>query len=254
MPAPSKTDRDIRPDAATAARRPRWREIQRALEQEIRGGVFSPGERLPTETALAARFNVHRHTVRRAIHGLREREILRVEQGSGMFVREPSVAYTMGRQTRLTTAITRAARTSARRMLSSARVKADRKTALALAVPVGTPLSRVEMLRLVDDRPIAINTYYFPLPRFEKIHKLIGETHSISESLRRLGVTAFSRRSLRVKATLPTQEDSTKLEIGRAKPLLDLVSVNVDQGGSPIQLTHSRLVSSLLDLVLEFDD
>jgi GntR family phosphonate transport system transcriptional regulator len=253
MSAPLKTPPDTTTDTDAPARaRPRWREIQLALEQDIRGGVFGAGERLPTESELAERFGVHRHTVRRAIHGLRERDILRVEQGSGIFVREPTVTYTMGRQTRLTTAIHKAAKTSTRRILSTTRVKADRKTALALAVPVGGPLARIETLRLVDGRPIALNTYYFPLPRFETIHKLIGETHSISESLRRLGVSHFVRRSLRVKAILPTAKDSDRLKVGRSRPLIDLISVNVDPDGAPIQLTHSRLVSAALDLVLEF--
>ena len=235
-------------------RSPRWRHIQHSIEQMIESGIYSPGDRLPPETDLAMKFKVHRHTVRRAIRRLREKDLVRVEQGSGTFVREPAVVYSLGRRSRFTTAVLNATRTPLRRVLASAHVKADRKAALALSIPVGRQLRRVDMLRLVDDRPVAVTTYLFPLPRFERIHRIIEETGSISEAFRQLGVSQFARKSLHVKAALPTASDAKQLQISRSKPLIELLGVNVDQDGIPIQLTHSRLVSAWLDLVLEFKD
>jgi GntR family transcriptional regulator, phosphonate transport system regulatory protein len=256
--APSKDKKDRKDDASLTPypgkAPPRWRQIQHSLEQEIREGVYAPGDRLPTETALAKRFKVHRHTVRRAVGRLRERDLVRVEKGSGIFVREAALVYTLSRHSRLTTAALGLMRTPLRRVLSSTRVKADRKTALALSVPVGRMLLRVDMLRLVDDRPVAVTTYFFPLPRFETIHELIEQTGSISEAFRQLGVMQFGRKSLQVKATLPTAVDARKLNITRSKPLIELSGVNVDQDGVPIQFTYSRLISAWIDLVLEFKD
>lgn len=256
--APSKDKKDRKDNASLTLypgnTQPRWRQIQHSLEQEIREGVYPPGDRLPTEAALAKRFKVHRHTVRRAVGRLREKDLVRVEKGSGIFVREAALVYTLGRHSRLTTAALSLMRTPLRRVLSSTRVKADRKIALALSVPVGRMLRRVDMLRLVDDRPVAVTTYFFPLPRFETIHELIEQTGSISEAFRQLGVMRFGRKSLQVKATLPTAADARKLNITRSKPLIELSGVNIDQDGVPIQLTYSRLISAWIDLVLEFKD
>jgi GntR family transcriptional regulator, phosphonate transport system regulatory protein len=241
-------------DGLVTRKRPRWQQIQLTLEQEIRSGIFAPGQRLPTEEELAARFAVHRHTVRHAIERLREKELVRVEQGSGSFVREPAVTYRLGPRTRLTSAVLNVTRKPSRKVLSSARIKADRRTAYALSLPVGHPVRRVEVLRLVDNRPVGASTYFFPMPRFDGIHKLIEETGSITESFRRLGVNHFMRKSLLVKAVLPTLQDSQKLKISRTKPLIELIGTNVDPSGIPIQLSHSRLVSAWLDLMLEFRD
>ena len=47
-----------------------WGVIAEALRSEIAGGARPPGDRLPTEGQLAARFGVNRHTVRRALAAL----------------------------------------------------------------------------------------------------------------------------------------------------------------------------------------
>jgi len=233
---------------------PRWRRIQLALEQDIRTGVVAPGERLPTEAVLARRFGVHRNTIRRAIERLRAKELVRVEHGRGTFVREAAISYAVGIRTRLTTAVLVETRAPARRVLASAPVRADGRTAAALCVPVGSPLLRVEMLRLVDDKPVAIGTYFYPLPRFKGIARLIGELGSITEALRRGGVNELVRKSLRVKASLPSQADAKALGVSRTKPVLELTSVSADERGVPVQISRSRIVSARIDLVFEFRD
>ena len=45
-----------------------WKQIADALEDEIKAGVYEAGDwRLQTERDLTDRFQVNRHTVRRAI-------------------------------------------------------------------------------------------------------------------------------------------------------------------------------------------
>ena len=46
---------------------PIWRAIADALRSDLSEGRYAPGDKLPTEAALAERFGVNRHTVR---HGL----------------------------------------------------------------------------------------------------------------------------------------------------------------------------------------
>ena len=70
-----------------------WRQIVTALEADIAAGVTPPGARLPTEAQLAARFDVNRHTVRRALDDLSRRGRVRVEQGRGSFVTQDVLDY-----------------------------------------------------------------------------------------------------------------------------------------------------------------
>ena len=65
---------------------PIWRQIADTISSEISTSVYAPGQKLPTESELATRFGVNRHTVRRAVASLQDVGLLRVEQGRGTFV------------------------------------------------------------------------------------------------------------------------------------------------------------------------
>jgi len=56
------------------------------LGRQIERGDLSPGERLPTEQALAQAHGVSRTVVREAVHQLKSRGLLRSRQGLGVFV------------------------------------------------------------------------------------------------------------------------------------------------------------------------
>jgi GntR family transcriptional repressor for pyruvate dehydrogenase complex len=59
------------------------------LHRQIESGELTPGERLPTEQALAEAHGVSRTVVREAVHQLRSRGMLRSRQGSGVYVAAP---------------------------------------------------------------------------------------------------------------------------------------------------------------------
>jgi GntR family transcriptional repressor for pyruvate dehydrogenase complex len=56
----------------------------------VAGGEHPPGSRLPPEAELASRANVSRLTLREAVKVLRDKGVLRVEQGRGTFVNPPA--------------------------------------------------------------------------------------------------------------------------------------------------------------------
>jgi GntR family phosphonate transport system transcriptional regulator len=244
-------------DDASAVRRarqrqPRWREIQHEIEQRIGTGAYQPAEQLPTEEELARQFQVHRHTIRRAINRLQEKQLLRVERGRGVFVREPAVNYRLGRNTRLTVAAVHSDRKHRREVLSATRIAANSTLASALSLPLDHPLLRVNMVRVIDDRRISVASCYYPLPRFQGIDKLIRQRGTITDAMRHFGVSELARKSLRISATMPTAKDAELLKISRSKPLLELFHIVLDQNGIPVQVGHSRFVPAWLNLVIDF--
>lgn len=56
------------------------------LRRQIEAGSVQPGQRLPTEAALAAQYAVSRTVVREAVSRLRSSGLLVARQGSGMYV------------------------------------------------------------------------------------------------------------------------------------------------------------------------
>ncbi|MEM7681256.1 MAG: GntR family transcriptional regulator [Planctomycetota bacterium] len=71
-----------------SAQRTKHERISHALRQQILGGDYGPGERLPTERELAERFQVHRMTIRQATETLIEAGLVFRQRPRGVFVRE----------------------------------------------------------------------------------------------------------------------------------------------------------------------
>lgn len=70
--------------------------IVKALESEIMDGSLTPGERLPSEEKLCARFEASRTVIREAIQQLRGRGLLRTLKGSGSYIADPSLENLAG--------------------------------------------------------------------------------------------------------------------------------------------------------------
>ena len=83
-----------RPDAAGLLRSssmPLWQQLSDILRLQIDNGALKPGERLPTEPELGARYGVSRITVRAAIERLLAEDLVIRKQGKGTFVASPVV-------------------------------------------------------------------------------------------------------------------------------------------------------------------
>lgn len=65
-----------------------WAQIAADIRADIASGAVQPGEKLPAETDLAARYGVARMTVRRAIADLIEQGDVVVLRGRGTFIAE----------------------------------------------------------------------------------------------------------------------------------------------------------------------
>ncbi|MEM7189778.1 MAG: GntR family transcriptional regulator, partial [Pseudomonadota bacterium] len=63
---------------------PIWQQIRGTLTSEISEGRYPAGARLPSEAALAARFGVNRHTVRRALSDMSDAGLVHARRGAGV--------------------------------------------------------------------------------------------------------------------------------------------------------------------------
>lgn len=228
-----------------------WRQIEEILAGEIAGGITAPGGRLGTEQLLARRFGVNRHTVRQAIASLEQRGLVQVERGSGTYVREPLIDYTIGRRTRFSEVLARQGQVAGGALLYAGAAPAEAPAARALGLEVGEPVLILNILRKADARPIGIGAHHFPLPRFSGLDRVYRTTGSITAALRRFGVLDYLRASTRVSACAPSPDDAAMLEQPEGCPVLVTESVNIDRDGQPIEYGLSRLASEWVQLVIE---
>nr|WP_202500922.1 GntR family transcriptional regulator [Streptomyces sp. SID5785] len=66
--------------------RAKWTQISTEIERRIDAGVYPAGSRLPGILALCGEFSVAQVTARKALADLRERGLIRTENGIGSFV------------------------------------------------------------------------------------------------------------------------------------------------------------------------
>lgn len=230
---------------------PLWRQIEGAIAADIAARVYPPGERLPTEQALAARFGVNRHTLRRAMAALEARGLVSIEQGRGSFVQDPVLDYAVGRHTRFSEIVSRHKRSPGHRLLRSAEIPADATVARALDLRKGARCLMMETLGEADGRPVSIGTHYLPAARFPGIAERYAASQSLSTALRAYGISDYTRHSTRIIARLPSAEEAAQLKQQRTRPVLVTESIDVDAAESPIQFVISRFAADRVQILVE---
>lgn len=228
-----------------------WRQIEQEIEADIRAKQYGPGDRLPTEAELSQRFAVNRHTVRRAMLGLQERGLVRVEQGRGSFVQENIVDYRLSRRTRFSENILTLRRDPSGELVRVARLPADKTMAQMLQLRAGEPVLLLETLKSADGRPINLGSHHFPFRRFNGLAEAFKAEGSITAALRKFGVADYTRKVTRVTARMPEEEEARLLAQPRNRPVLITESVNVDESGTPIEYGIARFAADRVQFVFE---
>jgi GntR family transcriptional regulator len=147
----------------TGDRQPRHRAIRDALRAMIAGPDYAPGDRIPAERDLAARFGASRMTVRRAIDDLVRLGALERDSTNGTFVRRPVVTRPVGGPVRGLSQILRDADGSpTSRLEAFAVAPAGARIARRLGTTPGEPIIELRRLRLAGERPFCVETSYVP--------------------------------------------------------------------------------------------
>ena len=230
---------------------PLWQQIADTLTRDFAAERLAPGTRLPTEARLAERFDVNRHTVRRAIEALVRAGLVRVEQGRGAFIADDLLDYAIDTRTRFSERIRRQNRVPAGRILRTRELPAAASIAEALEIVEGAPIVLLERIGLADGVPLSLTDHYFPTERLPGLAAALHETASITEALRRVGVDDYVRRSTKVTARMPTAAEADRLEMPRSRPILVCENVNVDAKDQPIEFGMARHPSSRMQLIFE---
>jgi GntR family phosphonate transport system transcriptional regulator len=228
-----------------------WRQIMEWMKAEIASGAFEKGSRLPPESEIAARFGVNRHTVRRAIAALTAEGVLRADQGRGTFVAAAPLSYPISSRTRFSEIVSGQNKAPSGRLIGSAIEDADALLASWMGVSVGTPLLRLETLRVADGVPVMVGTSWFEHSRFPNLVNDYAETGSITEALSKAGIDDYRRTESRVTAELIEPQDIATLGVAAGQPALVVESLNVDANGKPLQYTRTRMAADRIQLVIE---
>lgn len=210
---------------------PLWRAIADELRAEIGAGHYRPGDRLPTEAQLAARFGVNRHTVRAALAALAQDGVLHSRRGAGVFVTAQPVDYPLGRRVRFHTNLALAGRLAGRRIGAITPRAADRVEAMALGLQPGAAVVACEGVSTSDGRPVAVFRSVFPADRLPALPDILRQeamrdAPSITHALTRAGVPDYLRAETRISATIASAAQAALLELAQGAPLITSEAIN----------------------------
>jgi GntR family phosphonate transport system transcriptional regulator len=229
---------------------PLWRSIASSLAAEIAEGVYGPGDRLPTEAVLSARFGVNRHTVRHALAQLAEQGLVHSRRGAGVFVHAAPTEYPLGRRVRFHQNLAASGRTPSRRLLMLDTRRATPAEAEALALHAGAEVHVYEGLSLSDGVPIGLFRSVFPAARFPGLRDRLGQTLSVTAAFAAEGLEDFTRASTKITAKVARGTRAALLHLPEGAPLLRAVSVNVDAEGRPVEFGTSWFAGDRVTLVV----
>lgn len=238
------------PGEATASRLPIWQSIAAALSAEIAAGHYSPGDKLPTEAALSARFDVNRHTVRHAIAALAKQELVHSRRGAGVFVTGRPADYPLGRRVRFHQSMLASGRAPSRRILRLETRVADRREAEELALNKAARVHVLQGVSLADGVPVAMFVSVFPAALLPGFCTAIQADGSVTAAFAADGITDYTRASTRLTALAADALVARHLHMPQGGPVLRSEAINIDPLGRPIEFGTTWFAGSRVTLTV----
>jgi GntR family transcriptional regulator len=228
---------------------PLYLQLKRWIEDAVARGAIKPGDALPSERDLAAKVDVSRVTVRKAVLHLVQDGVLVQRHGSGTFVapQPHRVEQSLGQ-------LTSFAEDMARRGLPLRSVMLDRgvydpspEETMALGLSSGEPVARISRLRISDGTPLAIerasiSADVLPDPA------LVAD--SLYAQLDRSGNRPV-RAIQRIRAANLTEADARLLEISVGAAALHIERIGYLASGRVVEFTRSVYRGDTYDFVAE---
>lgn len=218
------------------------------LRDRIATGRLKAGERLPSESHLAAQYRVSTPTLRSALSVLQAEGLIEKVHGKGNFVRRHlrRITYIGGGQ-----ALDRQATddSALRVTVHATRIRARGPLATLLKVPASSPLTEFLCLSNENERPHSLARIYVPCD--------LAPTTVLREPLPYEGVTTWLTQ-LRpplaevremVSVRLPTPEEASILRISSALAVLAVTRQMADTAGRVVEAALLVLPGDRADAV-----
>jgi GntR family transcriptional regulator len=235
--------------APTPAFSPLYQQIKSLLVRSLQAGEWQPGQAIPSEIELAARFGVSQGTVRKAIDEMAAGNLLVRRQGKGTFVATHAEQATQFRFLRLT-ADDGSAPTLQRRLLDCRRMRAPLDVARALALKSGEPAVQVRRLLLASTpeglQPVVLDDLWLPGGLFkgltaERLADWRGPLYRLFEAE---FAVQMIRAEEQLRAVGATAADAELLAVAPGTPLLSVARLSFTYGDRPVEWRHGLYLTT----------
>ncbi|MBC8058317.1 MAG: GntR family transcriptional regulator [Rhizobiales bacterium] len=234
-------------EAATGpAFSPLYQQIKALMTQRLQHGEWRPGEVIPSEIELAARFKVSQGTVRKAIDELASENLLVRRQGKGTFVSTHAEEHVQFRFLRLMPD-SGAAEGMTRRLIDCKRQRAPAEVAHALHLRANDSVIRVQRVLSFRDAPVVLDDIWLPAKLFkgltvERLAAHRGPMYGLFET--EFGVRMI-RAEEKIRAVAADVASAGLLALAAGAPLLSVERLAMTYGDKPVELRRGLYSTAL---------
>ena len=214
---------------------PRYFQLKEIMRERIRSGEWKPGELIPSERELSEKYGISRMTARQAITELVNEGLFYREQGKGTFVSQRKITQQLIHLTGFTEDIRARGQRPGTKVLSATMHPADEETAEKLRINAGTPIFRLQRLRLADDEPLAIELSQISFKGCEGLLEEDLEHNSLYRLLEAKYGLALMEADQELEAGLTGSEEAQLLKISVASPVLFTRRITYSDRNQPIE-------------------
>lgn len=218
---------------------PVYIQIGESLSVEIQD-LYKAGDQLPPEGDLAQRFNVNRHTLRRAIDELVQKGVVVRRHGKGVFVVSSSIDYSINPQTRFTETLENQGKLTDSKVTNKIIIPARGGIASRLNLDNGSEVIALETLRTVDEIPFCVISHFLPMKGMEIVFEKYNRG-SLHKFLKKHCDVVLKRKESLISSVMPEAADAELLKMPRNLPVLRVKSLNVaSDSQKPVEYVVTR--------------
>lgn len=219
---------------------PLYQQIKILILRSLQAGEWKPGELIPSEIDLAARFHVSQGTVRKAIDELGGENLVVRRQGKGTFVATHSEQQVQYRFLRLTpdSGDIRSEGPADRRIIDCKRLRAPAEIARPLALRTGDAVLRLRRVLAFQGTPTILEDVWLPGGPFkgltaERLASYRGPVYAMFES--EFGVRMV-RAEEKIRAVAADAASAELLAVPVGEPLLHVERTAYTYNDLPMEL------------------
>ncbi|MCE3270078.1 MAG: hypothetical protein K0S57_475 [Ramlibacter sp.] len=223
---------------ATPAFSPLYQQIKGLILQSLETGEWKPGESIPSEMDLAARFRVSQGTVRKAIDELAAENLVVRRQGKGTFVATHSEQHVRYRFLKLVPDSGEREGPAQRTILECRRQRASAEVARALALRTGDAVVQVKRVLSFAGAPTILEDLWLPGTTFkgltaDQLDAHQGPTYALFEL--EFGVRMV-RAEEKIRAVAADAQQAALLACEPGAPLLSVERLSYTYNDVPMEL------------------
>ena len=218
---------------------PLYQQIMALMVRSLQHAEWRPGEAIPSEMELAARFKVSQGTVRKAIDELAAENLLVRRQGKGTFVATHAEAQVQFRFLRLVPDSVDAGGMT-RRLIDCKRQRAPAEVARTLQLRASDPVIRVRRLLFFRAAPVVLDDIWLPAALFkgltaQRLSAHRGPMYGLFEA--EFGVRMI-RAEEKIRAVAADAAAAELLALAEGAPLLSVERLAMTYSDKPVELRH----------------